>query len=82
MDPEKKRKFNKNLIEKSFPQKIRRKPITIISNNESQFLIEISNEKESRTLPNLKALCDSQYNERVKHVIFACDKINESKSLI
>ena len=45
MDPEKKIKLNTRAIEKSFTQEFGSKPATIRSNNESEFVIEISNEK-------------------------------------
>ena len=45
-------------------------------------MIEVSNEKERKTLPTTKSLCSSQFQEKVEVEIFACDKINQSKGLI
>ena len=42
------RKFHPWAIEKSFTQQIRSKPATIRSNNESEFVIEMSNEKKAK----------------------------------
>ena len=81
MDPEKKRKFNQCLIEKSFTQEIGSKRAAIRSNNESDFFIEISNEKESKILPTITSLCSPQFQERVEVEIFACNKINQSQGL-
>ena len=44
-DPE---KFNPWTIEKSFTQEIGSQPTTIRSNNKSEFVVEFSNEKESK----------------------------------
>ena len=41
--------------------KNRSKPATIRLNNESEFVIEISNEKESKILPTKNLLCFPQY---------------------
>ena len=65
MDPEKKRTFNPWAIEKSLTQEIESKPATIRSNNESEFIIEISNEKESKILPTITSLGSPQFQERV-----------------
>ena len=54
IDPEQKRKSNPWAIEKSFTQQIASKPATKRSNNKSKFLIEISDEKESKILPHTK----------------------------
>ena len=59
MDPEKKRTFNPWAIEKSFTKKIGSKPATIRSNSESEFVIEISNEKENKILPTIRSLCST-----------------------
>ena len=45
MDPEMKRKFNSCSTEKRFAQENRSKPATKRSNNEFEFVNEISNEK-------------------------------------
>ena len=82
MDLGKKRKFNPWAIEKSFTQEIRSKPAIIRSNNESEFVIEISNEKQNRILPTIKPLCSPQFQERIEVEIFACNKINQSQGLI
>ena len=82
MDPNKKRTFNPWAIEKKFTQEIGSKPATIRSNNESDFVIEISNKKESENLPTITSLCSPQFQERVEVGIFACDKINQSHGLI
>ena len=82
LDPEKKRKFNPWAIEKSFNQDIGSKPVTIKSNKESDFVIEISNEKESKILTTITSLCSPQFRERVEVDIFACDNINQSQGLI
>ena len=52
------------------------------SNKGSEFVIEISNKKESKIPPTLKSLCFPQYLERVEVEIFSYDKINQSKGLI
>ena len=52
------------------------------TNDESEFFIEISNEKKSKILPTLKSLNFPQYEERVEVEIFAGNKINQSKGLI
>ena len=44
-----KEKFNRCVIEKSFTREIGSKLYTIRPNNESEFVIEISNEKESKS---------------------------------
>ena len=82
MDPEKKRKFNPWPIEKSFTKEIGNKLAIVRSNHESKFVIEISNEKESKIPPTLTSPCSTQFQERVEVETFACDKINESKGLI
>ena len=78
----KEKKFNPLAIEKRFTQEIGSKPATIISNNESEFIIEISNEKESENLTTITSLCSPQFHERVEVDNFACDKINRSLGLI
>ena len=80
MDPEKKIKFDPWAIEKSFTQEICCKPATIRSNNESEIVIEISNEKIN--LPTITSLCSPQFHERVDIETFACNKINQSKGLV
>ena len=57
-------------------------PTTIRSNNESEIVIEISNEKESKILPTIKSICSPQLQERVEVEKVACDNINQSKRLI
>ena len=69
-------------MEKSFTQEIGRKPVTIRWSNESEFVIETSNEIKNEILPTIASLCFSQYNERVEVEKFARDKINQSKGLI
>ena len=81
MDPENRRKFNSWAIEKSFTQEIENKPVTIRSNNISEFVIEIWNEKK-KLIPTIKSLWFPQYKERVEVAIFACNKINQRKGLI
>ena len=81
-DPEKKPAFSPWAIEKSLTQEIGSKPATIRSNNESEFVIEISNEKGSKILPTITSLCSPQFQVRVEDEIFACDKINQSQGLI
>ena len=75
IDPDNKRKFSPRAIEKSFIRKIGSKPATIRSNNESEFVIEISNKKESKILPAIKSFCFPQYQGRVEVEMFACNKI-------
>ena len=65
MDPENKRKFKPWAIEKSFTQEIGSKPATIKSNNESEIVIEISNEKESKFLSTIKSLCFSKLKNSI-----------------
>ena len=72
MDPEKKRTFSPWVTE----------PASIRSNNESEFVIEISSGKENKILPNITSLCSPQFQEKVEVEIFACDKINQSQGLI
>ena len=52
------------------------------SNNESKFIIEISNVKESKILPTTTSLGSPQFQEKVKVDIVACDKINQNQGLI
>ena len=78
----KEKKIQPVAIENSFIQEIGSKHATIRWNNESEFVIEISNEKESKILPTIKSLCSPQFQERVEVEVFACDKINQSKGLI
>ena len=82
MDLENKRTFNPWTIENSLTPEIGSKPATIKSNNESEFIIEISNEKESKILPTITSLGSPQFQERVKVEIVACDKINQTQGLI
>ena len=81
MDPEKNKIFNPWVIGMSFTQEIGSKPATINSNNKSEFVIEISNEKESKNLPTITSLRSPQFLERVEVEIFACAKINQSQVL-
>ena len=60
MDPENRRNFNPLAIEKSFTQKIGSKPATLRSNNESEFVIEISNDIKIKNHPTIKSLCFPQ----------------------
>ena len=55
---------------------------TIRSNNESKFIIKVSNEKKSKILPTITPLDSPQFQERVKVEIVACDKINQRHGLI
>ena len=48
VDPEEKRIFNPWAIEKCLTQEIGSKPATIRSNNESEFIIKISNKKKAK----------------------------------
>ena len=64
-------------IEKSFIQEIGSKPATITSNNESEFIIEISNEKESKAFITITSLCFPQFQERVE-VENICLRQNQS----
>ena len=82
MDPEKKRTFNPWVIEKSFSQEIGSKPDIIRSINESEFVIVISKEKESKVLPTIKSPCSPHFHERVEIEIFSCGEINQNKGLI
>ena len=82
MGPERKRTFKPWAIKKRFTQEIRRKPATIRSNNESKFVVEMSNEKESKVLPIKTSLSSPQFQETVEVEIFACNKINQSQGLI
>ena len=75
-------KFKPWAIEKSFTQKIRNKPATIRSNNESEFVFEISNEKGNKTLPTIMSLCSPQFHERVEVEILTCNRTNQSHCLI
>ena len=74
--------FNPWAIEKSLTQEIGSKPATIRSTNESDFIIEISNEKENKILPTITSLSSPQLQERVKVETVACDKINHTQGLI
>ena len=75
-------KFKALTLEKNFTLEIGSKPATIRSNNESELVIGISNDKESKILPTTKSLCCPQFQERVEVETFACEKINQSKGLI
>ena len=77
MDLENKRKCNPWAIGKSFS-----KPAIIKSKNESEFVIEISDVKQSKNLPTLTSLSFPQCYERVKVEIFACEKISRSECLV
>ena len=65
MDPKNGRHFNPWPIAKSFTQEFWSKPANQKSNNYSDLVIEISNEKENKLLPALKSFCFPQYNEGV-----------------
>ena len=65
MDPENKKKINPWAIKKSFAQELGNKPGTIRS-NESEFVIEISNEKKNRIPSTKTSLYSPQFQERVK----------------
>ena len=58
------------------------KPATIRSNNKSEIVIEILNEKESEILPTIKSICSPPFQKRVEVEIFACDKFNQRKGVI
>ena len=62
MDREKKKKkFNPWLIEKFFTQAMGNKPVSIRSNNGSEFSIEISRENESNVLSTIIELKFLEY---------------------
>ena len=82
MDPEKKRTFDPWATEKSFTQEFGNKLATIRSNNEFEFVIEISNGIESKILPTITSLCSLQFQEGVVVEIFACHKNNQSQGLV
>ena len=82
MDPEKKIKFVPWAIEKSLTRETGSKPATLRSNNESEFVIEISNEEESKIIPSLKSLCSPEFQERIEVEIFVWNKINYRTALI
>ena len=69
-------------IEKSLTQKFGSEFATITLVNESEFVIETSNKKESKILPTINSLFSPQFQERVEVEKFACDKINQSEDLI
>ena len=56
-------KINPWAIEKNFTQEVGSNPTTIRSRNESEIVIEISSEKESKLLPILKSLYFPQFQE-------------------
>ena len=66
MNPEKKRTYNSRAIERSFTQEIGNKPATIRSKNESEIVIEISNERESKIVPTNTSLCSPQFQKKVE----------------
>ena len=66
MGPENKRTFNPRAIEKSFTQETGSKPATIRWNSECEFVIEISNEKKSKILPNITSLCSPHFKKGSK----------------
>ena len=70
------------VIRKVFFTRNCNKPATIRSNNESEFVIEISKEKESKILPSIKSLCSTQLQKIIEVEIFVCNKINQSKGQI
>ena len=82
MGPGNRRKFNPWAIEKSHIQENGSKHATKRLNNESEFVFEISIEKESKILPTKKSLCSQKFQERFEVEIFACNKINQNKGLI
>ena len=69
-------------MEKNYTQEIVSKPATIRSNHKSKFVIEISNEKESKILPTITSLAYPQFQERVKVETVIWDYINEKQGLI
>ena len=62
----KEKKLNPWAKEKSFTEEVRSKPATIISYNEVEFVIENSNETESKILPTVKYLCFPKFKDRVE----------------
>ena len=68
-------------IKKSLTLEIGSKHATKRSNNECEFVIEITNAKDSKIFPYIKSLF-AQNNERFEVEIMVCDKINQSKGLI
>ena len=69
-------------MEKTFNQETGIRPATIRLTNESEVVIEISNEKKNKIIPTIESLCFTQYNAMIQVEIFTCDKINQSKGLI
>ena len=82
MDTENGRTFYLWAIEKSLTQEIGSKPPTTRRNNESEFVIDISNEKVSKILPSITSLGSPQFKDRVKVEIVTCNKINHGQGLI
>ena len=78
----KEKKIQPVAIEKNCTQKIWSNRAIIRSNNECEFVIEISNEKERKILPTITSLSSSQIQERVEVEIFPCDKVNQSQGMI
>jgi len=64
------------MIERCFTQELCTKPRTIRSKSESEFIIEVNNEAQSKTILSIKKL------NNVDVQITECTNINQSKGLV
>merc|ERR1719259_1557505 len=76
MNPEKKKKFSPWLIERCFTQLLWGKPRSIRSKSESEFIIKVNNEDQSKAILSIQKL----YNVDVQ--VTECTNINQSKGLV
>ena len=76
MDPAKKRSFTPWALEKCITHELASKPSSIRSKGDTEFIIQVDNEKDSITLPRIKKL------NNVEVQIEECKDINQSKGLI
>merc|ERR1719259_523039 len=76
MNPEQKKKFSPWMIEKCFTQVLWTKPRSIRSKSDSEFIIEINTEGQSRNILSIEKL------NNVDVRITECTNINQSKGLV
>ena len=76
MSPEQKKKFSPWMIQKCFTQELDNKPRTIRTKSESEFIIEVNNEAQSKAILSITKL------NNVDVQITECANINQSKGLV
>ena len=72
MDSEQKRKFNPWMIQKCFTQELGAKPRTIRSKSETEFILKVNNENESKAILTITKI------NNVDVEITECSNINQS----